>query len=422
MACSMGRRASSIGLLIVLCLALVSCGANARGGRGGRGRGRGGRGRGVPPNVVTGKEFNVLQFGAVPGGREDSTEGFMHAWIAACSFPSAARVVIPPGVFKVAEIIFSGPCKSPTPIVVQVMGTVRADSDLSNYPDKGWITVTRVNGIMILGGGTLDAQGANMWKYNDCKRNSDCVHLPATLYLVNVQNARIQWVHLVNSMGFHMHVSECQDVRVNHVDITAPAESPNTDGIHVSRSQLVKIGTTNIATGDDCISVGQGAMNVTVKKVTCGPGHGFSVGSLGKLPNELDVRGVIVRNCTLTGTTNGVRIKTFPASDPSRASGIVFGNIVMNNVVNPVIIDQYYGGRPTDKPSRVKISDVTYQDIRGTTTSPVAVNLMCSKLVPCQNLKLINIKLRSIAGMISSACTNAQVGYTGIQNPPPCKR
>lgn len=72
-----------------------------------------------------------------------------------------------------------------------------------------------------------------------------------------------------------MHVSECQNVRVNHVDITAPAESPNTDGIHVSRSQIVKIGTTNIATGDDCISVGQGAMNVTVKKVTCGPGHGF---------------------------------------------------------------------------------------------------------------------------------------------------
>lgn len=68
MACSMGRRASSIGLLIVLCLALVSCGANARGGRGG-----GGGRRGVP-NVVTGKEFNVLQFGAVPGGREDSTE------------------------------------------------------------------------------------------------------------------------------------------------------------------------------------------------------------------------------------------------------------------------------------------------------------------------------------------------------------
>lgn len=75
------------------------------------------------------------------------------------------------------------------------------------------------------------------------------------------------------------------------------------------------------------------------------------MGSLGKLPNELDVRGVIVRNCTLTGTTNGVRIKTFPASDPSRASGIVFGNIVMNNVVNPVIIDQSYGGRPTDQVS-----------------------------------------------------------------------
>lgn len=107
------------------------------------------------------------------------------------------------------------------------------------------------------------------------------VACPQALYLENVKNARIQWINLVNAMGFHMHISDSQNIRVNRVTINSPAESPNTDGIHVSRSQTVKIGRTSIATGDDCISIGQGAMNVSVKKVTsCSQSQVQQIGSL----------------------------------------------------------------------------------------------------------------------------------------------
>lgn len=67
------------------------------------------------------------------------------------------------------------------------------------------------------------------------------------------------------------------------------------------------------------------------------------MGSLGKLPDEQDVTGVNVRNCTMVGTTNGIRIKTWPASAPSKATGMLFSNIVMDNVKFPIIIDQNYG-------------------------------------------------------------------------------
>lgn len=70
-----------------------------------------------------------------------------------------------------------------------------------------------------------------------------------------------------------------------------------------------------------------------------------SVGSLGKLPKEMDVTGLTVKNCTLVGTANGIRIKTYPASDPSSASEILFQDINMNNVHNPIIIDQNYGAK-----------------------------------------------------------------------------
>ena len=70
-----------------------------------------------------------------------------------------------------------------------------------------------------------------------------------------------------------------------------------------------------------------------------------SVGSLGKYPDEKDVRGVVVTNCTLRNADNGVRIKTWGGSPPSQASNILFQDIIMDNVKRPIIIDQTYGSK-----------------------------------------------------------------------------
>lgn len=67
------------------------------------------------------------------------------------------------------------------------------------------------------------------------------------------------------------------------------------------------------------------------------------MGSLGKYLNEGDVSGLVVRDCTMTGTMNGIRIKTWPNSPgSSAATNMTFENIVMKNVTNPIIIDQSY--------------------------------------------------------------------------------
>lgn len=66
------------------------------------------------------------------------------------------------------------------------------------------------------------------------------------------------------------------------------------------------------------------------------------MGSLGKEDGEEDVWGLVIKNCTVKGTTNGVRIKTWPGSPPSRASNITFQDITMDDVANPIIIDQQY--------------------------------------------------------------------------------
>ena len=139
-----------------------------------------------------------------------------------------------------------------------------------------------------------------------------------------------------------MSILNCKNVTIQHVTINAPGESLNTDGIHIGRSTRINITHADIKTGDDCFSLGDGSQQINVEKVNCGPGHGISVGSLGKYHNEQPVIGVIVRNCTLTNTRNGVRVKTWPASPSGLASDLHFEDIIVNNVSTPILIDQQY--------------------------------------------------------------------------------
>ncbi|KAE8009441.1 hypothetical protein FH972_005878 [Carpinus fangiana] len=311
-----------------------------------------------------------------------------------------------------------GPCKSP--ITVQVEGTIKATTDLSDYDTQDWFLFQSIDGLILTGGGTFDGQGQAVWKYNDCHVNSNCRLLPTSISFSRVKNAQIFGITSLNSKSFHTHVSSCENIKVHDLTVIAPGNSPNTDGMHVSKSNLVNISSSTIGTGDDCISIGQGTTQLSVTDVHCGPGHGFSVGSLGKYPNEQDVSGIVVSHSSLKGTTNGVRIKSWPGSPPSRASGIIFDDITMDSVKNPIIIDQKYGSRTI-----TAISDVHYKNIRGTTISEVAVTFSCSSAVPCQGIEMTDIDLQYNGEnvkvkAVSASCENAKIKYKGKQNPPPC--
>ncbi|XP_057803127.1 polygalacturonase-like [Salvia miltiorrhiza] len=125
--------------------------------------------------------------------------------------------------------------------------------------------------------------------------------------------------------------------------VVAPGDSPNTDGIHVARSTMVNIADSVIATGDDCVSMGDDLTQVYIHNVTCGPGHGISIGSLGRNLNERNISGIYVKNCSFIQTQNGVRIKTWPSAPAAIIlPNLHFENLIMQNASNPIIIDQQY--------------------------------------------------------------------------------
>uniref|UniRef100_A0A7N2M460 Polygalacturonase n=1 Tax=Quercus lobata TaxID=97700 RepID=A0A7N2M460_QUELO len=345
---------------------------------------------------TSGKTINVNDYGAKGDGTDD-TEAFKKAWEVACS-TQGAILVVPQKTYLLKPIRFLGPCKSD--LKVQISGTLEASNDRSDYSQDGrhWLLFDSVQNLIVDGGGTINGNG-KIWWQNSCK----------------VNKALIQ-----EAQQIHTSFEKCMNVQASLLTITAPKDSPNTDGIHVADTQDIQISSCNIGTGDDCISIASGSQNVQARDITCGPGHGISIGSLGSGNSESYVSGVTINGAKLYGTTNGVRIKTWQGGSGS-ASNIKFQNVEMHNVANPIIIDQNYCDQ--DKPcseqkSAVQVKNVLYQNIHGISASDVAIEFNCSNSFPCQEILLQSINLEAEKGKKTKAlCNNVQSTDTGIVSP-----
>ncbi|KAK1393225.1 Exopolygalacturonase [Heracleum sosnowskyi] len=337
----------------------------------------------------------------------------LDSWKKACQ--SGGTVSVPEGTYVIDPVQFSGPCKGQ--VTFQLDGTLQAP--FGKIDAQAWIKFSDVDGLIIQGSGTLDGRGESAWS-DHC---TGCPPLTTSLTLNNVNNGHIQHITSLNSKGYHIKIKNGGGTTIEHVTITAPGDSPNTDGIHTSATSNINILNSNIGTGDDCISMGGGSQNINIKGINCGPGHGISIGSIGKITNDSSVSGIHVSGCTMTNTQNGVRIKTYTSACAATVSNVTFQDITVDQSKYPIIIDQNYcGGHQTcSGNSHVKVSKVKFIDVKGTSASPVAVKLQCSSEMPCEEIELDTINLSLVSGgKATSSCSNANVTYNGPQNPPPC--
>uniref|UniRef100_A0A199UA00 Polygalacturonase n=1 Tax=Manihot esculenta TaxID=3983 RepID=A0A199UA00_MANES len=307
---------------------------------------------------------------------------------------------------------------------LQVEGTLVAPAKASQHHKNSWVTLRYLDRLTVFGGGAFDGQGEIAWQrkyYGDrCKTTLPVVRKSkhcfthqrpfigpfmavmlttfSNLRFDFVTNSIVEDVTSIDSKQFHINLLGSKNLTFQRFSVKAPGHSPNTDGIHIGRSEHINIINSNIITGDDCISFGRGSKQVRITNVRCGHGHGISIGSLRKYEKEEPVSGIYVKNCTIYDTDNG--------------------DIVMQNVSNPFIIDQMYCPHKLcnrKKPSKVKISDVSFKNIRGSSRTPTTVQLTCSSSVPCKNIEHSNVNLQytGYKGPAKSICTNVKPKIIG---------
>ncbi|EOA17844.1 hypothetical protein CARUB_v10006248mg [Capsella rubella] len=324
---------------------------------------------------------------------------FQDAWKAICEAngkdQATSLVIHAYEKYFIQPQTFRGPCVSRN-LHIQIDGKLEAPKMVKEWKkiNKGnrcWLCFDNVTGLVLNGSGVLHPHGEAWWS------SVEHSNRPRTVGFNGSSNIIYNGLTQMNSPKNHISIWNCTNATLSNLQLIAPKDSPNTDGIDIALSNNIKIFNSNIQTGDDCVAINGGSYDIDITHVACGPGHGISVGSLGKGGLNETVENVKVRHCSFNGTQNGARIKTW-AGGNGYAKNILYENITLINVNFPIIIDQHYcnGGRNcTEEATAVKVSNVTFKNFQGTCGNKIAIKLDCDKAVGCHDIKMENINITS---------------------------
>lgn len=204
--------------------------------------------------------------------------------------------------------------------------------------------------IEIYGSGIIDGRGSAWWHRKDGRR-------PCVIEFSDCRNVKIRDIKIINSPFWTIHPFDSRSVIIDHIWIQNPPNSPNTDGINPESCSDVHIKNCIIDVGDDCIALKAGKENCAgreyppcqdIKITDCimKNGHGGVV-----IGSELSggIRNVLIQRLNFFHTDRGIRLKTKRLRG-NIIENIVVSDIVMEDIICPLVINCYYRGttRPED--------------------------------------------------------------------------
>ncbi|HMP83339.1 MAG TPA: glycoside hydrolase family 28 protein [Verrucomicrobiota bacterium] len=404
----------------------------------------------VPPTFPQ-RDFDVTKFGAVEGGTQKVTEAFAAA-IDACARAGGGRVIVPAGKFLTgpvhlksnvelhladgAEIIFSDVFEDYLPPVFVRVGGV----ELYNYSPL--IYARGCTNIAITGKGKLNGNAKAWWdwKSRETKEgfNMGAAGVPVEKRVFGTTNAAIRpsFVSFVECKNILMedftigsgpnwtiHPIYCENITIRRVNVDT--DGPNNDGIDPDSCRDMLIEHCTFSTGDDCVvlksgynqdgwRVGRPTENVIMRHCFSKRGHGGLV-----IGSEMSggVRNVFMYDCEFEGTDRAVRIK-------SRADrGGVVENIyardlrVKNMRREVVIMNMDYG---SDRSAVLAVTPPVFRnmEIRDVTGdgAPTAILLTGMEDSLIQNIRFVNMKIRSTKGVVANNVTG--LSFDNVQVSP----
>lgn len=329
--------------------------------------------------------FSVRDFGAIADGKTLCTAAMQKA-VDTCAAEGGGNVVVPTGRYLTGPIFL----KSNVHVEILAGATLLFTTEFDTVPaiDGRWegvdgqvyaslFTGNNLENVAITGRGTLDGQGESWWKAFlrvremrkklgiDGQREIENPPgsplkwgRPRMINLYRCKNVLVSGVNLINSPAWNIHPVLCENVCIDGVSITAPADSPNTDGIDPDSCKDVRIANCYISVGDDCIIIKSGyryqergspSENITVTNCVFGAGHaGIGIGS----ETAGGVKNVAISNCVCDGTDRGLRFKTARGRG-NAVENVRASNFVMRNVGEAITVTMFYTGGDKHAPQPV---------------------------------------------------------------------
>lgn len=336
--------------------------------------------------------LNVRDMGAKGDAVTDDTT-MIQAAIAAC--PPHGRVLIPEGSYRITSLFL----KSHISMELQRGATLIADTNpevrpvlpgmIESYDEEGeynlgtWegnpldmyagvLNGIDVTDITIYGEGCIDgaASEENWWKN---PKVIQMAYRPRLIFLNRCSYVRMQGLLLQNSPSWTVHPYFSTELQFLHLKIRNPKDSPNTDGIDPESCSKVLIEGVHFDLGDDCVAIKSGKIymgktyhtpskQIRIHQCLMENGHGaVTIGS------EMagGVNEVVVDSCYFHNTDRGLRIKTRRGrGEFGVIDEIVFQNVIMEEVLTPIVVNCFYFCDPDGKSEYVQSRELYPVDER----------------------------------------------------------
>lgn len=360
-----------------------------------------------PLPVIPRATFDIARYGAIGDGKTMNTTALQKT-IDAAAAAGGGTVQVPDGKFLTGPFTLA----SRINLHLERNAVILIGDDLAQYPVVGnryqdSITVSDAQDIEISGRGVIDGQGAAWWAA--FRANPAMTHRPYLIKISNCTRVLVTSVTLKNSPMFHLVPQNCTDVTIRGINIYAPSNAPNTDGIDPSGWNFL-IRDCAIDTGDDNIAVKPvatrvpGNKNFLIQDCAFGHGHGCSIGS-GTVGGIEDLT---VRHCTFHQTDAGIRIKS-GRDRGGLLQNVTYENLKMTAVKNPIYIIDFYPERTAPRdPATEQPEPVTRRTpinknivIRNVTATdcPTAGTIRGLPEMPIDGVTLSNVKLSAETGL-----------------------
>ncbi|HWQ58370.1 MAG TPA: glycoside hydrolase family 28 protein [Clostridia bacterium] len=342
----------------------------------------------------TGKEsarLFVRAFGAVGDGIADDTRAVQSA-IDAC--PPGGRVTVGPGVYRVAPlalkscltlelmknaVLLGSANEGDYPVLPALAGE---DQDGNPLVMSAWegrphashqslLGAFHARDMFIVGEGALDGNARDAgWWVEPKKRKAG---RPRMLFLNGCENVAVHGVHVTNAPAWNLHPFRSRGIGFYDIDVTAPKDSPNTDGCDPESCEDVTILGARFSVGDDAIAIKSGkaadgelffppARRHTIRNCHMRFAHGAVV-----LGSEMSggIGEIEVKQCLFADTDRGLRIKTRRGRGKYGViDGVTFENIRMTGVKTPLVINMFYFCDPDGHSGYVQSRDALPVDER----------------------------------------------------------
>jgi len=320
-----------------------------------------------------GKNFSILQYGAIGDGKTDCTQAFKDA-IEACNQAGGGRVVVPKGVFLSGAIHL----KSNVNLYISAKATIKFYTDPAKYLPVVFTRFESVEcynyspliyaygqeNIAVTGKGILDGQAdnTNWWKWKGSKIPNEINQIESVnklnkmgdegipvserifgenhylrssfIQFIKCKNILIEGISIVRSPMWEINPVLSENITVQNIKISSLG--PNNDGCDPESCRNVLIKNCVFNTGDDCIAIKSGrnndgrrvdvpSENIIIQDCRMNDGHGGVV-----IGSEISgsVRNVFAENCVMDSPNldRALRIKT------NSVRGGIVENVYMRNI------------------------------------------------------------------------------------------